>query len=52
MDHINDILLKLSASGGNLALEKLVYISEFENLNQSAIFYISLFSHHNSDAQG
>jgi len=52
MDHINDILLKFSASSGNLALEKFVYINEFENLNQSAIFYISLFSPHNSDAQG
>ncbi|HIB79109.1 MAG TPA: hypothetical protein EYO54_02635 [Candidatus Marinimicrobia bacterium] len=51
VDHINDILLKLSVSGGNLALEKFVYISESENLNQSAIFYISLFSPHNSDAQ-
>jgi hypothetical protein len=52
VDHINDILLKLSVSWGNLALEKFVYISESENLYQSAIFYISLFSPHNSDAQG
>jgi hypothetical protein len=51
VDHINDILLKLSVSWGNLALEKFVYISESENLYQSAIFYISLFSPHNSDAQ-
>jgi hypothetical protein len=51
VDHINDILLKLSASGGNLALEKFVYISESENINQSAIFYISLFPPHNSDVQ-
>lgn len=51
VDHINDILLKLSASGGNLALEKFVYISESENINQSAIFYISLFPPRNSDVQ-
>ena len=51
VDHINDILLKLSVSGGNLALEKFVYISESENINQSAIFYISLFPPHNSDVQ-
>lgn len=51
VDHIIDILLKLSASGGNLALEKFVYISESENINQSAIFYISLFPPRNSDVQ-
>ncbi len=51
VDYINDILLKLSVSGGNLALEKFVYISESENINQSAIFYISLFPPHNSDVQ-
>ena len=51
VDYINDILLKLSVSGGNLALEKFVYISESENIIQSAIFYISLFPPHNSDVQ-
>ncbi len=42
-ENINQILLKFSSAGKNLALEKFVYTVNSENMRPLAIFYISLY---------
>ena len=42
LGNINQLLSELSMNGNNVALEKLVYTNDLENMNPSAIFYLSL----------
>jgi hypothetical protein len=42
LENINQLLSELSMNGNNVALEKLVYTNNLENINPSAIFYLSL----------
>ena len=42
LGNINQLLSELSMNGNNVALEKLVYTNDLENINPSAIFYLSL----------
>jgi len=42
-DNIDQILLKLSLEGKNLAVEKFVYAGDSEKNSPSAVFYVSLY---------
>jgi len=42
-NYIQSLLNHISVSGNNIALEKFVYKGDSESLNQSAVFYLSIY---------